>query len=87
MEKWYEIVRSLQDESEDKYTTRRFCEKVFHQLYNARIREKQKFKNRMGPEFEQWAASFLDEFPHELVTEILNDDAFWIQTLQITQSI
>ena len=87
MEKWYEIVRKLQDESENKYLTRKFCEDVFHDLMNSRIREKQKFKNRMGPEFEQWSTSLVDLYPQEMVTEILNDDEFWIQTLSITQRI
>lgn len=87
MEKWYTIVRTLQDESEHKYNTKLFCEHVFHQLLNARIREKQKFKNRMGPEFEQWVASLLEDFPEYVVREILNDDDFWIETLAITQRI
>lgn len=87
MEKWYTIVRSLQDESENKHMTRKFCEDVFHQLHNARIREKQKFKNRMGPEFEQWAASLAEVYPRDMVTEILNDDEFWTETLLITQGV
>lgn len=87
MEKWYSIVRNLQDESENKYLTRKFCEHVFSQLHNARIREKQKFKNRMGPEFEQWAASLTEEYGKDMVTEILNDDDFWIETLLVTQGI
>ena len=87
MENWYTILRRLQDESENKYLTRKFCEQVFHELYNAKIKEKQKFKNRMGPEFEQWAASFLEEYPKDLVTEILQDDDFWILTLSLAQGV
>lgn len=87
MENWYDIVRNLQDESENKYLTKVFAEHVFHQLLNARIREKQKFKNRMGPEFEQWSVSLAEEFPKEMVTEILSDDTFWEETLRITQGI
>ncbi len=87
MEKWYTIVRQLQDESENKYLTRKFCEKVFHDLYNSRIREKQKFKNRMGPEFEHWAASLAEEYGEDMVKEILNDDDFWVETMLITQGI
>ena len=87
MEKWYTTVRKLQDESEDKYLTRKFAERVFHELYNARIREKQKFKNRMGPEFEQWVNSLVSDFPQEMVTEIINDDEFWVDTLSVTQGI
>jgi hypothetical protein len=87
MEKWYTIVRNLQDESENKQLTRQFCEDVFHQLYNARIREKQKFKNRMGPEFEQWVGQLSQTYGEKLVTEIINDDTFWVTTLSVTQRI
>ena len=87
MEKWYTIVRKLQDESENKYMTRVFCEKAFHDLYNSRIREKQKFKNRMGPEFEQWVAGLADEYGSEMVNEIISDDEFWAETMLIAQGI
>lgn len=87
MEKWYTIVRKLQDESENKYLTRKFAERVFHELKNGRIREKQKFKNRMGPEFEQWANSLLENYAKDMVTEILSDDEFWETTLLVTQGI
>lgn len=87
MEKWYTIVRKLQDESENKYLTRKFAERVFHELKNGRIREKQKFKNRMGPEFEQWSASLLEDYARDMVTEILSDDEFWETTLLVTQGI
>lgn len=87
MENWYNIVRKLQDESENKYLTRKFTERVYHDLKNSRIREKQKFKNRMGPEFEQWITSLVHEYSDQLVTEIINDDDFWIETLNVTQGI
>lgn len=87
MEAWYTLVRKLQDESENKYLTAKFVERVFHELKNGKIREKQKFKNRMGPEFEHWSASLLRDFPEELVQEILSDDEFWEQTLLLAQGI
>jgi hypothetical protein len=87
METWYSIVRKLQDESESKYKTLKFAERVYRELKNGRIREKQKFKNRMGPEFEQWVASLMDEFPETMVKEIISDDEFWEQTLLVTQGI
>lgn len=87
MEKWYDIVRKLQDESENKYLTRHFAEHVYHDLKNSRIREKQKFKNRMGPEFEHWSASLLQDYAKDMIVEILNDDDFWIETMLITQGI
>lgn len=87
MEKWYTLVRKLQDESENRYLTTKFVERVFHELKNGKIREKQKFKNRMGPEFEQWSASLIRDFPEELVQELISDDEFWEQTLLLTQGI
>jgi hypothetical protein len=87
MEKWYRLVQTLQDESENKDRTKKFCEHVFHDLLNARIREKQKFKNRMGPEFEQWSTHLATLFPRDMVTEIVSDDEFWEETLRITQSV
>ena len=87
MEKWYSIVKSLQDESENKNMPTKFCEDVFHELLNARIREKQKFKNRMGPEFEQWSVSLTERYPQGMVTEIVSDDTFWEETLRITQRV
>ena len=87
MEKWYSLVRSFQDESESKYLTGKFCDRIYHDLKNSRIREKQKFKNRMGPEFEQWISILSEEYPHVMIMEIINDDEFWTETLAITQRI
>ena len=83
MEKWYDIVRKLQDESENKYLTRVFCEEVFHDLYNGKIKEKQKFKNRMGPEYESFVASL--EYPPELIDLVLGNDEFFLLTLELQQ--
>ena len=54
MDKWYEIVGNLKDESEDSYKTQQFVYQVFRELSNAKIKDKGKFHNRMVPEFEQW---------------------------------
>lgn len=87
MDKWYTILRSLQDESENKYLTRKVCEQIFHELYNAHIKEKQKFKNRMGVEFEQWVNNLINEYSEDMVLEIINDEEFWTETLAITQGV
>jgi hypothetical protein len=87
MDKWYEIVGNLKDESEDSYKTQQFVYQVFRELSNAKIKDKGKFKNRMGPEFEQWSARLIDIYSNELVVEILSDDEFWLETLFITQRI
>lgn len=85
MEKWYEIVGNMRDESEDSYMTQQFTHQVYRELVTAKIKDRGKFKNRMGPEFEQWSARLSIEYPAGLVIEILNDDEFWIETLKVTQ--
>lgn len=83
MEEWHRIVRNFKDDSSDPYLTQLFMYRVFHDLTSKKIKEKVKFKNRMGPEFEQWAAGLEQEFPKELMVEILNDDEFWEITLKV----
>lgn len=83
MEEWHRIVRNFKDDSSDPYLTQLFMYRVFRDLSTKKIKEKVKFKNRMGPEFEQWAAGLEQEFPKELMVEILNDDEFWEITLKV----
>uniref|UniRef100_A0A6C0ER68 Uncharacterized protein n=1 Tax=viral metagenome TaxID=1070528 RepID=A0A6C0ER68_9ZZZZ len=87
MEKWYEIVGNLKDESEDSYKTQQFTYQVYRELRRSKIKDKGKFKNRMGPEFEQWVAHMSQEFGTDLVQEIINDDEFWLETLLVSQGI
>jgi hypothetical protein len=84
MDRWYEIVGNLRDESENSYMTQQFTHQVYRELVSAKIKDKGKFRNRMGPEFEQWSARLSMEYPEELVIEILNDDVFWLETLNVT---
>jgi len=84
MEAWYSKVRDLKDESERPYITETFCNRVFHDLKRSKIREKNKFKERTGTEFESWSLKLEDEFPSPVVREILADDKFWDLTLAIT---
>jgi hypothetical protein len=87
MEEWYRIVRNLEDESEDAYTTQQFTKYVYTDLRLIKIKEKQKFKNRMGREFEVWVATLTQQYPVDLVTEIINDDVFWETTLKLTLGV
>lgn len=86
MEEWYRIVRNFKDDSETPHLTQLFMYRVFQDLHGKKIKEKVKFKNRMGPEFEQWAAGLEQEYPKELMVEILNDDTFWEATLKATHT-
>ena len=87
MEAWYTKVRDLKNESENTYLTKRFTDKVFYDLTHVRIRDKGKFKNRMGPEFENWVAGLATEYDGGLINEILGDDEFWNLTLKLTLGI
>lgn len=87
MEAWYKKVRLLKDESEAPYQTERVCHKIFNDLRRAKVREKGKFKNRMGPEFETWAAGLGERFAPELVNAIISEDEFWEMTLKLTLGI
>ncbi len=87
MEDWYTLVNKLKDKSEDSYLTQNFCYQVYHELDEAKIKDKGKFKNRMGPEFEAWIKTLENKYPEDLVRTIINKDKFWLQTLRITQKI
>jgi hypothetical protein len=87
MEEWYSKVRRLKDESEDKNKTEQFVTKVFHDLSRMKIKEKVKFKQRMGPEFENWVLHFGESYSSEFISEILGDDEFWDLTLKLTRGL
>ena len=93
MDKWYEIVKHMEDDKYDevgddyRYKTRLLVNQIFRELSGARIKEKGKFKQRMGPEFEQWSLRLEDEYSKDLVMDVLNNDEFWIETLKISQGI
>ena len=93
MDKWYEIVRNIEDESvEDygdtyRYQTKLLVTQIFQELKTARIKEKGKFKQRMGPEFEQWDLHLKSQYPEDMVIDVVNNDEFWLETLKLTQRI
>lgn len=87
MEEWYTKVRDMKNESENTYMTKRFTDKVFHDLARIRIREKGKFKNRMGPEFENWVAGLANEYDGDFINIVLGDDEFWNLTLKLTLGV
>jgi hypothetical protein len=84
MEEWYQLVRNLKDESEDPYMTQMFVYQVYRDLNRKKIKEKVKFRDRMGPEFDAFTAKLSQEYPEPLVVEIISDDDFWRKTLELT---
>ena len=84
MDEWKTVVRNLKDDSVIPYKTEEIAEKIYHDLKRFKIREKGKFKQRMGPEFENWILTLSDRFAKETIKEIISDDDFWRATLKIT---
>jgi hypothetical protein len=84
MEAWYTLVRNMKDESSNAFKLEEFVRRVFHDLSRKKLKEKVKFRQRMGPEFISWSSGLEQEFAKTMVTEVLNDDTFWEATLQVT---
>lgn len=83
MEEWYSKVRQLKDESEDRALTRQICESIYHYLKRTKIKEKTKFKERMGPEFDKFIGTFADKYPESTFYNIISNDDFWDYTLKL----
>ena len=89
METWYARVRDFKDESESPYVTQTFARTVFLEVgmfLKALSKDRRlKFKQRLGPEFEQWAADLSETYPESMVKGILEDDAFWKLTIELAK--
>ena len=81
----------MKDESENPYMTQQFAETIFQQLIPRnkllRIKNKDKFSQRLGPEFDLWAETLEEKFPKVLVRAMLNDDEFWKLTLDTAKCL
>ena len=82
MEEWYKAVRLLREESDNGPLVKEFCYRIFQDLKRLKIKDKKKFVQRLGPEFENWSEYLEIDYPKILVREILNDDDFWKLTLK-----
>lgn len=87
MEDWYKQVRDLKDISDKAYTTEKLTHRIFYDLKRSKVREKGKFRNRMGREFEEWNDKLIAEFGNELVYDVISDDEFWEMTIKLTLGI
>ena len=54
MEEWNKAVRILKDESMEPNKTAQLCERIFQDLRRMKIKDKKKFYERLGPEFENF---------------------------------
>jgi len=84
MEEWYSIVRELKDASEVPYKTNDLCAHIFLVLKRSKIKEKIKFKQRMGPEFEKFVADLTMDYPADMVNAVISEDDFWETTIKLT---
>jgi hypothetical protein len=81
------MVRILKDESAEPNKTAEFADRIFQDLRRMKIKDKGKFKQRMGPEFENWALKLEDDYPRYIVTNVLNEDDFWMLTLKVARNL
>ena len=87
MEEWNKAVRILKDESMEPNKTAQLCERIFQDLRRMKIKDKGKFKQRLGPDFENWSLKLEENYPSYIVVNVLNDDDFWILTLGVATNI
>ena len=88
MEAWYSAVRKLKDVSEDPKLTRDLCFQIYHDLMymklNRKLKDKQKFRERKGHEFDAWTTELAEGYGSELISEVISDNEFWNSTLKYT---
>jgi hypothetical protein len=86
MEEWYHQVRILREESDNPPLVKDFCYRIFQDLKRLRIKDKKKFVQRLGADYENWTELLEMDFPKSMVREILNDDEFWKLTLKVSKA-
>jgi hypothetical protein len=67
--------------------TAQLCERVFQDLRRMKIKDKSKFKQRLGPEFENWTVKLEEDYPSYIVVNVLNDDDFWQLTFKVARGV
>ena len=82
MEEWYTEVRRLKDESEDRILTKNICDSIYQYFTRTKIKEKTKFKERMGIEFEKFTSKLADKYSETYFNQIIRDDEFWDVTVK-----
>jgi hypothetical protein len=87
MEEWNKAVRILKDESMEPNKTAQLCERVFQDLKRMKIKDKKKFYERLGPEFENWTLKLEEDYPSYIVVNVLNEDDFWKLTLKVSRGL
>jgi hypothetical protein len=87
MEAWYSAVRKLKDESDDPKLTRDCCFRIYHDLVfikqNRKLKEKQKFRERKGVEFDSWTTELSEGYSSEMISEVISNNEFWNESLKV----
>ena len=88
MEEWYSMVRKLQDESETPRLVEQTAKNILTSLTFKKIKDRVKFKNRMGPEFEKFmedvgSSPIIDKQTPEIVKDLLWDDDFLALSMKL----
>jgi len=78
MEEWYTLVRNMGDERENRKEFENSANTIFRKLALLKIKDKRKFQQRLGNEYETFAEN--------LNTDLLNDDAFFELTFKLRRS-
>ena len=85
MDAWYSAVHALEDESDDGALVKSVCHRMFYSLNRLKIKDKKKFAQRLGPEFESWRETVEEVISKELVREIVAEDEFWALTFKVAR--
>ena len=83
MEEWYSLVRKLEDETENPKILNNATHEIFRTIASLKIKEKHKFEERMGSEFERFVESL--KSPPEMVKYLLWNDEFFTLTMKLQQ--
>lgn len=79
-------MRILREESDNPPLVKDFCYRIFQDLKRMKIKDKKKFAQRLGSEFETWREYLEQDFPKPLVHDVLHDDEFWKLTLKAARA-
>jgi len=77
----------MKDDSDEPYLIQQFVYRIFNDLRRSKLRdktEKEKLKNRTGRVFEQWIAKLAEDYSSDFISDILQDDEFWEETIKMT---
>ena len=81
MEEWNNLVRNLGDEYENRKLFMECAKDMFRKLSTRKIKDMQKFRQRIGSEYEQFIEDL--KFPETMITDLVTNDEFFELTLKL----